>query len=203
MFYRATIKLLNCGLTSAKNFGMSTQEHHTERLILRNWRPSDKAPFAQMNADPDVMEHFPELLTKQKSDDLVDIITSMINTDGLGFWAVAKKGTNEFIGFIGLNRFSLDLPFCPCVEIGWRLARTHWGKGYATEGALKSLEIGFEQFQLNEIYSFAVLKNTRSRRVMTRIGMQDTGNNFMHPAISEESHLQEHCLYKITKNEYK
>jgi len=107
--------------------------------------------------------------------------------------------TNLFIGFVGLNTYSADLPFCPCVEIGWRLAFDHWGNGFATEAAIKCLSLGFSKFGLEEIVSFTTLGNYRSQHVMTKIGMVNTGNNFMHPAVPAESGIQEHCLFHILK----
>jgi len=176
---------------------VSVQQYETDRLILRNWKDSDSEPFARMNSDPVVMEFFHALRTREESDNLISTITAHILEDGFGFWAVERKDTGEFIGFVGLNRFSINLPFCPCVEIGWRIAHAHWGHGFATEAAIKCLRIGFDQFSLGEILSFATLNNIASRRVMEKIGMTDTYQVFLHPSVPSESGLQEHCLYKI------
>jgi len=174
----------------------------TERLVLRPWQESDREPFAQLNSDKRVMEFFPTVRTREESDWMLDECNRRIARDGFCFWAVDKKDNDEFIGFVGLNTFEADLPFCPCVEIGWRLAFDHWGQGIATEAALKSLELGFDKFMLDEIVSFTALSNVRSRRVMERIGMVDTGETFFHPQIEEGHVLQEHCLYRIRSTEF-
>lgn len=179
---------------------MVSQQYETDRLILRNWKDSDKEPFSLINSDPVVMEFFYRLLTREQSDNMIQLITERIVEDGFGFWAVERKDTGQFIGFVGINRFTAELPFCPCVEIGWRLAHGHWGQGFATEAALKSLDVGFNQHSLEEIVAFTTVKNKASRRVMEKIGMVDTKQNFFHPSVPADSHLQEHCLYKITRN---
>lgn len=177
---------------------MQYAHYETERLIIRPWNDGDRAAFAEMNADPRVMEFFPEIRTREQSDSMVDECNKRLAKDGFTFWAVDRKDREEFIGFVGLTRFEEDLPFCPCVEIGWRLAFQHWGHGFATEAARHCLSLGFNQFNLNEIVSFTTLANTRSRHVMEKIGMVDTGKNFLHPWVAPESGLQEHCLYHIT-----
>src|SRR5690606_25323375 len=142
---------LRSGLTKTK---MILIEPETDRLLLRQWRESDKEPFYALNSDPRVMEYFPALLSKVKSDSVVDRAKSLIMERGWGFWAAELKETGAFIGFVGLHVPTDDLPFSPCVEIGWRLAHEHWGKGYATEAALAALNVGFHQLLLNEIVSF-------------------------------------------------
>lgn len=181
---------------------MTKAHHETERLILRSWQEDDREPFALMNADPKVMEYFPSLCSRQKSDYIIDYSNDEIEDSGYGFWAAQRKDTNQFIGFIGLHQFNEDLPFCPMVEIGWRLAKEHWGQGFATEGAKESLSIGFSQLSLKSIYSMSVLDNLKSQRVMSKIGMTNVDENFLHPAISAESGLQEHCLFKIDKKQW-
>jgi len=178
---------------------MSNDQHHTERLILRPWRDSDKAAFAAMNTDSRVMEFFPELRTKAQSDSMVEECNRRLSKKGFTFWAVDRKDCGEFIGFVGLNTFEAELPFCPCVEIGWRLAFKHWGNGFATEAGKACLSLGFNQFGLDEIVSFTTLANTRSRRVMEKIGMIDTGDTFMHPSVDAASGMHEHCLYCAVK----
>lgn len=174
---------------------MSGEYHQSERLVLRPWRDEDKPAFAAMNADLRVMEYFPALRTKEQSDSMVDECSVRLARDGFTFWAVERKDNNEFIGFVGLTKFSADLPFCPCVEIGWRLAYKQWGNGFATEAAKRSLSLGFNEFGLNEIVSFTTLANMRSRHVMEKIGMVNTNNNFLHPSVDAASGMQEHCLY--------
>lgn len=154
-----------------------------------------------MNTDPKVMEFFPNLGTPERSNQMVDDLNKQLDKNGYTFWAVERLDSGHFIGMVGLNKFDEDLPFCPCVEIGWRLAFEHWGKGFATEAANKCMQLAFYEFALIEVVSFTTLANSRSRHVMEKIGMQNTGNNFMHPSVPKESNLQEHCLYrKLTSN---
>ncbi len=178
-------------------------EFSTERLYLRQWRVSDRAPFAQLSADPRVMEFFPNLLDRAASDAMADRIEAKIADRGWGFWAVEVKGICEFIGFVGLNVPAADLPCSPCVEVGWRLAFSEWGKGYATEAATGALGIGFERLELEEIVSYTAIHNRRSRAVMERIKMREMRETFMHPRLLEGHPLSEHCLYKLSRSEFK
>jgi RimJ/RimL family protein N-acetyltransferase len=172
-------------------------EFSTERLHLRQWCSADREPFAQLNADPRVMEFFPNLLDRAASDALADRIETEIGDRGWGVWATEIKATHEFIGFVGLNIPSPDLPFSPCVEIGWRLAFPYWGNGYASEAAKGALRIGFEVLNLDEIVSFTAIQNMRSRRVMERLNMHQIPETFLHPALPVGHPLSEHCLYKL------
>lgn len=174
-------------------------EPETSRLILRQWRPEDRAPFAELNADPVAMEHFPKTLTRVESDALADRIEGLIAERGWGFWAVEIKTTVEFIGFVGLHVPRADLPMSPCVEIGWRLLREHWGQGYATEAAEAALRVGFERLDLPEIVSFTALANARSQRVMERLGMARDPATFEHPDVPEGHPARTHCLYRLSR----
>lgn len=178
-------------------------EFSTERLILRQWRTSDREPFAQLNADPRVMEYFPNLLDRATSNALADRIEANIRDRGWGFWAVELQSTQEFIGFVGLNVPAVELPFSPCVEVGWRLGFQYWGKGYATEAAKGALQIGFEVLQLDEIVSFTAVQNWRSRAVMERLNMREMPETFLHPSLPIGHPLAEHCLYKLSRSEFK
>lgn len=178
---------------------MNTTELETDRVKLRAWKAEDYPFFAKLNADPVVMEYFPATLSMEESNRLADQINEGISERGWGFWAAELKLTNEFIGFVGLNVPVPDLPFSPCVEIGWRLDRKFWGMGYATEAATEVLRFGFEELELNDIVAFASAHNYRSRAVMLRLGMHDTGKNFFHPAIAWDHPLCEHVLYKVTR----
>lgn len=173
-------------------------EFDTERLRLRQWRAADLVPFAALNADPQVMEYLPDLLTRQASDELVQRIQTEIEQRGWGFWAVEVKGGAPFIGFAGLHVPAAALPFSPCVEIGWRLVAAHWGQGYATEAARGALRVGFELLELAEIVSFTTVNNRRSSRVMERIGMHYSGE-FEHPGLSEGHPLRPHVLYRLER----
>ena len=170
----------------------------TSRLILREWKWSDREPFAKMNTDPRVMEYFPGPLSRAESDAMVDRIEAVGRESGLGPLAAELRETGEFIRSVGLLAPSFDAHFTPCVEIGWRLAFEHWGRGYATEGGLAVLDHGFEAIGLHEIVSFTTAGNLRSRRVMERLGMaRDPGDDFDHPRLREGHPLRRHVLYRI------
>ena len=169
----------------------------TERLLLRPWRDSDLAPFAALNADPEVMEFLPNVLTRQESDAFAARIRAHFAARGYGLWAVEVVGGASFVGFVGLSHPTFDAPFMPCVEIGWRLARKYWGNGYATEAALGALAFGFCELGLHEVVSFTVAANVKSRRVMERIGMvRDPMDDFEHPSLLEGDPLRRHVLYR-------
>jgi len=175
----------------------------TERLILRSWREEDLEPFARLNADPKVMEYFPSTLSQEESNQMGERIKTKIEERGWGLWAVSIPKVADFIGFIGLNlvdRVALSVPFTPALEIGWRLACDHWGKGYATEGARACLKYGFETLKVEEIVAFTAVPNTRSRAVMEKIGMhRNPEDDFDHPKIPEGHPLRRHVLYRINK----
>jgi RimJ/RimL family protein N-acetyltransferase len=174
-------------------------ELRTERLLLRRWRPEDREPFAAINADPRVMEHFPALLSRDESDASVDRIEGHFAQRGFGLWAVELPSVAPFIGFIGLSVPRIEAHFTPCVEIGWRLAADHWGRGYATEGARAALAFGFDELGLAEIVSYTVPANDRSRRVMEKIGMShDEAGDFDHPLLPAGHPLSRHVLYRIS-----
>ena len=174
--------------------------HRTERLILRRWRDDDRAPFAAMNADPVAMEHFPRTYDRRESDAMVDRIEEHVTAHGFGFWAVEVPDLAPFIGFVGLSTPSFEAHFTPAIEVGWRLAREHWGHGYATEAARKAVSVGFEEYDLREIVSFTVPANFRSRRVMERIGMtHDLADDFDHPRFPPGHPLRRHVLYRLAR----
>jgi RimJ/RimL family protein N-acetyltransferase len=175
----------------------------TGRLVLRAWRDGDLEPFARLNADPQVMEHFPAPLTREESDASVERIRAHFGEHGFGLWALEVPGVVEFGGFIGLSVPRFAAHFTPCVEIGWRLALDLWGRGYATEGAGVALEFGFESLQLEQIVSFTVPANVRSRAVMERLGMRRTpADDFDHPQLSAADPLRRHVLYRLTRAEW-
>jgi len=175
----------------------------TDRLLLRQWRDSDREPFAALNADPAVMEHFPALQTREQSDALIDRNIPELDGRGWGLWAMEVKDTGEFIGFTGLNVPTFEAPFLPGVEIGWRLAKGAWGNGYATEAARAALAYAFGPAGLDEIVSFTATTNLPSQRVMQRIGMvHDEAGDFDHPRIEDGHRLQRHVLYRITRAQW-
>lgn len=176
---------------------MSLPTIHTARLHLRLWRDEDLPAFAALNADPRVMEFLPKPLDRAESDARAASIRAHFARHGFGLWAVEAPGVADFIGFVGLSVPQFEAPFMPCVEIGWRLAREHWGSGYATEAARAALDFGFQRQGLEEIVSFTVPANRRSRGVMERIGMTRTpDDDFDHPALPEGHPLRRHVLYR-------
>lgn len=176
----------------------------TERLILRPWREEDLEPFAQLNADPRVMEYFPSVKSYEETAEEFGLIRAGFETIGWGFWAASLIESGKFIGFIGLKNVGFKANFTPAVEIGWRLAHEYWGKGYATEGAKASLKYGFETLQLDEIVSFTPTQNKRSQNVMLKIGMTHyPEKDFDHPRLTEGHWLRRHVLYLIKKSEWR
>jgi len=171
----------------------------TERLLMRTWKRSDREPFARLNSDPEVMEHFPELLTRAQSDAFADRIEADMAERGWGLWALEVDG--EFIGYTGLQPVSFDAHFTPAVEIGWRLARGAWGHGYASEAARAAATYAFAELELPELVSFTVPENTRSRAVMERIGMRhDAAGDFDHPKLPQGHAMERHVLYRLPEH---
>jgi ribosomal-protein-alanine N-acetyltransferase len=169
----------------------------TERLVLREWRDEDAEPFAAMNADPVVMEHFPSLLARAQSDDLVTRVRAHFDVHGFGMWVVEERARPGFGGFIGLMHLAWQAHFTPAVEIGWRLSPSLWGRGLCTEGAQAALRYGFDVLKLDEIVSLTVLANRRSWRVMEKLGMhRNPADDFDHPRVSDER-LKRHVLYRL------
>jgi RimJ/RimL family protein N-acetyltransferase len=175
----------------------------TERLILRQWQESDRDAFARLNADPVVREFFPRVQTREESDADAARARKAIEERGWGFWAVEVRGGASFIGFVGLSIPGIETHFSPCVEIGWRLLKEHWGKGYASEAATACLRFGFEKLTLQEIVAFTVPLNERSRAVMERIGMShDPADDFDHPNLEPGHPLRRHVLYRMRRSDW-
>jgi RimJ/RimL family protein N-acetyltransferase len=183
---------------------VAVPEITTERLRLRGWQDADREPWAALNADPEVMAHFPTTLSRATCDRLVDLTMDGWAENGFGLWALERVGDGAFLGFTGLSRPSFEAHFTPAVEVGWRLARHGWGHGYATEAARAALEFGFETVGLDEIVSFTVPANVRSRAVMERIGMhRDPSDDFDHPKLPEGHALRPHVLYRLARGEWR
>jgi len=174
---------------------------HTPRLILRQWTAQDRPAFFELNTNPEVMAFFLHQLQRRQSDMLADICESHIATHGWGLWALEAPGVSPFIGFVGLSVATFDAPFCPCVEIGWRLARRYWDKGYATETAEAALAVGFEQLALENIVSFTSQINTRSRAVMERLGMHKQ-LDFDLSNLPAGHKLTPHVLYQLSQRQW-
>jgi RimJ/RimL family protein N-acetyltransferase len=182
------------------NKGIAPVLIETDRLIIRRWQEADRVPFAQLNADPEVMRFFPSVLSADQSNALIDTARRKTEKDGFCFSPIEEKSSGTFLGFVGLSvpAYAKPLPFDPCVEVGWRLARNAWGNGYASEAARAWLRFGFETLGLEEIVSFTARQNRPSRRVMERIGMtHDPKDDFDHPMLPTGHALQGHVLYRL------
>lgn len=175
----------------------------TERLLLRRWQTSDRAPFAALNSDPEVMRYFPAPLTRQASDRLADVIEGDLERRGWGLWALERRETGEFLGFTGLTRPPFEASFTPAVEIGWRLARSAWGRGFATEAARAATAFAFERIGLDELVAYTAEGNARSRAVMGRLGMRhDPADDFDHPHVHSPA-LRRHVVYRLRASEWR
>jgi RimJ/RimL family protein N-acetyltransferase len=175
----------------------------TERLLLRPWRAEDRPAFAALNADPRVMAFLPKRLERAESDALAGRIAVHLQQHGFGLWAVEVRGGAPFIGFVGLEAPSFEAHFTPCLEIGWRLAFAHWGRGYATEAARRVLAHGFGPLGRAEIVSFTTRGNRRSRAVMERLAMRrDPADDFLHPALPVDHPQRPHVLYRLDRRNY-
>jgi ribosomal-protein-alanine N-acetyltransferase len=176
----------------------------TARLQLRRWTDADRAPFADLNADPRVMEHLSRRLSRAESDELVDRIEAEFAARGFGLWAVEVRDSGMLAGFVGLHVPGFDAHFTPAVEIGWRLAHAAWGHGYATEAARAVLDLAFGSAGLAEVVSMTTPANLRSQRVMQRLGMhRDPADDFDHPSFPDGHRLRRHILYRITAAEHR
>ena len=176
----------------------------TDRLLMREWLDSDRAPYAALNGDAEVMRHFPSMLTPQQSDEMIERMVASWRDRGHGLWAVERQDTMEFIGFVGLAAPAWQASFTPCVEVGWRLAKQYWGHGFAPEAAHAALAWGFENVDLpgDEILSFTTQANLNSRRVMEKIGMTyDPDDDFDHPLLPDWVDRR-HVRYRINRRQF-
>ncbi|GAA2426661.1 GNAT family N-acetyltransferase [Streptomyces macrosporus] len=171
-------------------------ELRTERLLLRAWRESDVEPWAALNADPEVREHFPDLLTRERSREAMTRYQADLDRRGWGWWAVEARATGEFVGVAGLGPVDEGTPV-DGVQTGWRLARSAWGHGYATEAARAAVAFGFDTLHLPEIVAVTTAGNLRSRAVMRRLGMtHDPAHDFDDPAVPEGP-LRRNVVYRL------
>lgn len=177
---------------------------HGERVLLRDWRDDDLPAWVAMNADPAVRRHFPGVLDEAAALGEASRIRAHAEREGFTFWALEIPGVTDFAGCVGLIRTGFDAHFTPCVEIGWRLAQAHWGKGYASEAARLALVYGFDPLQRDEIVALTVPANLPSQAVMQRIGMQrDPADDFDHPRLAAGHPLQRHLLYRIKRQDWR
>lgn len=179
---------------------------HTPRLFLRRWEPRDRAPFAALNADPEVMRHFPATLDAAASDAMIARLDESWANEGIGFAVAERRSDGAFLGMIGLSRMrmpEIGPPHDGALEVGWRLARPFWGHGYATEAALAWIDYGFRELCEPEIVSITVPENIASQAVMRRLGMRpDPARSFEHPRIPEGHPLRPHVLYHLSREAY-
>jgi ribosomal-protein-alanine N-acetyltransferase len=170
----------------------------TRRLILRGWREEDRAPFAALNADPEVMALMPSVLSRVESNALVDRLLDGIVVRGWGMFAVERREDGAFVGMAGLAPVAFEAEFTPSLELAWRLARAFWGQGYATEAAQACVRYGFDVLGEQRLHAFTAAENLRSQSVMQRIGMtRVAGGDFDHPRLPPGHRLRRHVLYRI------
>ncbi len=168
----------------------------SDRLGFRNWSSEDLAGLAAINQDPEVMAHFPELISREDTESFIERMQAKCEAKGYCYFAVDELQSNSFIGFIGLSDQDFEASFTPCVDIGWRLARNSWGKGYATEGARRCLLYAFEELQLKEVMALCPVVNIGSWKVMHKIGMHRRGT-FKHPVLKGYPELETCYLYEL------
>lgn len=182
----------------------SADRLETERLVMRRWTTADQAPFARLNADPEVMRYFEGTMTSAMTAGFVQHIEAQFERVGYGLWALEVRDTGRFIGFTGLAQQTFEASFTPAVEIGWRLAVPAWGMGYASEAAEAALAFGFERAALAEIVSMTTVTNEPSQAVMRRIGMTyDPADDFEHPRVPEGHRYRPHVLYRLTRDQWR
>jgi RimJ/RimL family protein N-acetyltransferase len=179
----------------------SPSQIETARLLLRRWRSSDRAPFASLNADTEVMRYFPSVLDATASDGLAERLDAGFDLHAHGRWALERRDTGEFIGFTGLGPMPPDVPGSGGMEIGWRLARAHWRQGFAVEAATAALDVAFASDSLDEVNSITAVINEPSRAVMRRLGMRHI-DDFAHPVVPEGSPIKPHVRYVLTRDEW-
>lgn len=173
----------------------------TPRLLLREWKDADAEPFAAISSDPAVMEFLLPFRDRAASDAWIERMRRHSDEHGFAYWVVERPEETGFIGTVGLSEVRIaGFPFAPAIEIGWRLARDCWGRGYATEVARAVIDDGFGRLDLDEIVAFTVPANRRSWRMMERLGMRrDPADDFDHPALAEGHKLRRHVLYRIRR----
>ena len=169
----------------------------TDRLILRAFIEADRDPWAEMNADPEVMRHFPATLSRAEADAVIERVNGKIAATGVGFWALERKADGLFLGFAGLNRIAHEnLPIYGLWEVGWRLRREAWGRGYASEAGAAALAHGFGPMRLARILAYTAHTNKPSEAVMQRLGMRRAADmDFDHPLVPEGNPIRRHIVY--------
>ncbi len=174
---------------------------NTSRLCLREWRIEDLSSFAKINADKQVMKYYPRTLAWEETEGHYKRIKRHFEQYGFGLWALEERISGRFIGYVGFQWTNFKAEFTPCIEIGWRLAKKYWRRGYATEAANACLDFGFRKLDLEEVYSFTAAINIPSEGVMNKIGMNKIGE-FDHPKVDSKSKLYRHVLYLIKVDQW-
>lgn len=170
----------------------------SKRLGFRNWTNEDSDEFSKLNSDEEVMKHFPKTLSKNEVKEFIGRLKKHYDKNGYTYYATEIIETKEFIGMIGLAYQEYKSNFTPAIDIGWRLKRDAWGKGYATEGAKRCLEYAFNELEINKIISVCTVKNKKSENVMKKIGMTKKGE-FNHPELINHPEYKRHYCYEINK----
>jgi RimJ/RimL family protein N-acetyltransferase len=174
------------------------QELRTARLLLRRWREADLAPFRRMNADPEVMRYLAGTQDAEQSDESARRLIGFADSAALGPFAVEVPGEASFIGFVGCWPTRPQLPFAPAIEVGWRLDKAWWGRGYATEAARAALADAFGRLDIPEVVAYTAATNAPSRQVMEKLGMsRDPAEDFDHFMVPPGHALRRHVLYRL------
>ena len=175
-------------------------ELRTRRVLLRQWKDADLPAWCAMNADAEVRRHFPSVHTEEQALAEAARVRELIAQRGWGFWALEIPGVSAFAGCVGLLVPAFEAPFTPAVEVGWRLSRDAWGRGYASEAARAALAFAFDHLGLDEVVSMTTTANEPSRKVMQRLGMtRDPQDDFDHPRIAEGHPQRRHVLYRLAR----
>lgn len=181
---------------------MNTNQYifKSERLGFRNWIEDDLEEFSKLNADVQVMEHFPATLSKEEVREFIVKLKKHFADNGFTYYATEVLDTKEFIGMIGLAYQEYKTNFTPAIDIGWRLNRHSWGKGYATEGAKRCLDYAFQELDIQNVIAVCTIENTKSEHVMKKIGMSKIGK-FNHPEMKDHPEYEKHVCYEISRHE--
>jgi len=175
----------------------------TPRLILRDWKDSDREPWAAMGRDPEVMRYLGPVMTREQADAGFERAQGQIARDGFGFWAVERKADGRFLGFLGPKNTTFDAHFTPNIELGWRLSRDAWGQGLATEGARAARDWAFQNIETDEVIAITVPGNLGSQAVMRKIGLErDLAGDFDHPNLAETDPLRPHLLFRLNRERW-
>ena len=170
----------------------------SERLGFRTWSNNDLEPMTSINSDAEVMQFFPKTQTQDDTANFIKRMQKSYAENGFCYFAVELLSTGEFIGFIGLSIQTFEADFTPITDIGWRLSKNTWGKGFATEGAKRCLTYAFDNLKLDKVLSTSPIINTPSINIMEKIGMLKV-KEFEHPLLLNNEKLKKCVLYRIDR----